>query len=311
MTQTELTLNPGTAVWPYPQILHENWRTWAFRRLDVAFADAIRLPFNNQSKFVLFSDLHRGDGGPTDRFLPNKPLFLQALRHYYEQGYTYIEVGDGDELWLHDDLLPILRAHPDVFEWLHRFREDGRLHILYGNHDIKGQGDCPPQKDGIPTHEALVLQHSNGQRLFICHGHQADLTNARLYALTRFLNKSLWRWLRIHSIGLIDADMRGENFTLNKIRRLFKMWTHQQPRHIENRLKEWAVANRQPIICGHTHRAALPQAGDLPYFNTGSGLRPGYISGLEIVEGQIAPVVWQATSYKGVCQLPIGNPEFA
>ncbi len=294
MTQTDLTLNPGTAVWPYPHILQESWRTWAFRRLDAALANAVRLPFNSHSRFVLFSDLHRGDGGPTDRFQPNKSLFLQALRHYYENGYTYIEVGDGDELWLHDDLQPIVRAHRDVFEWLHRFKEDGRLHILYGNHDIKGPEDCPPHKDGIPTHEALVLQHANGQRLFICHGHQADLTNARLYALTRFLNKSLWRWLRLQSVGLIDADMRVENHILNHIRHFFKVWTHQQPRHIENRLKEWAVKNQQPIICGHTHRMALPGTGGVPYFNTGSCLTANRLSGLELIQGQLKPVHWAA-----------------
>lgn len=290
MTRTDLTLSSGTAIWPYPQILHENWRIWAFRRLDEAFANAIRLPFNKQSKFVFFSDLHRGDGGPTDRFLPNKPLFLQALRYYYEHGYTYIEVGDGDELWLHDDLEPIKRAHPDVFEWLHRFRDDGRLHILYGNHDIKGMAECPPQKDGIPTHEALVLQHPNGQRLFICHGHQADLTNARLYRLTRFANQQLWRRLRIQSMGLVDPDLRVESYTLDKIRRFFKLWTHQQPRHIENRLKEWAAKNQQPIICGHTHKSARPQVGEVPYFNTGTCLIPNQVNGLVLTKDRLEPV---------------------
>lgn len=293
MTQTDLTLNPGTAVWPYPHILHENWRTWAFQRLDEAFSNAIQLPFNNQSKFVFFSDLHRGDGGPTDRFQANKPLFLQALRHYYEQGFTYIEVGDGDELWLHDDLEPILRAHSDVFEWLHRFRENGRLHILYGNHDIKGLGDCPPHKDGIPTHEALTLQHPNGQRLFICHGHQADLTSPRLYRVTRFANQQLWQRLRIRSMGLIDPDLRAESFMLEQIRGFFKLWTHQQPRHIENRLKEWAAQNQQPIICGHTHQAARSTAGEVPYFNTGSCLMPNRLTGFELVNGRLQPVCWR------------------
>ena len=292
MTQTDLTLNPGTADWLYPNFLQENWRSWAFRRLDAAYASAVRLPFNNQSRFVLFSDLHRGDGGPTDRFQPNKLLFLQALRHYYENGYTYIEVGDGDELWLHDDLAPIVHAHPEVFAWLHKFYEDGRLHILYGNHDITGVGDCPPAKAGIPTHEALVLQHQMGQRFFICHGHQADLTNARFYGLTRFANRQLWRLLRIHSQGWIDANLRAESCALEKIRGFFKLWTHQQPQHIENRLKEWAVENQHALICGHTHQAAVPAKSGVPYFNTGSCLVPNRLTGIEIVNGQPEPICW-------------------
>jgi len=46
------------------------------------------------------------------------------------------------------------------------------------------------------------------------------------------------------------------------------------------------------IICGHTHRPAFAAAGGLPYYNTGSGVRPGYVTGLEIADGSISLVSW-------------------
>ena len=53
--------------------------------------------FDDSSKFVLFSDLHRGNGGKADAFLPNAELFLASLQNYVRRGFTYVEVGDGEE----------------------------------------------------------------------------------------------------------------------------------------------------------------------------------------------------------------------
>ena len=107
MDRRETILEQGAWSWPYRNWRRDSWRSLAFGRLDTAFDDAVTLSYTDSSRFVLFSDLHRGDGGSTDRFAPNKELFLKALRYYYENGFTYVEVGDGDELWLHDTLQPI------------------------------------------------------------------------------------------------------------------------------------------------------------------------------------------------------------
>lgn len=67
-------------------------------RISCAFKNAKRICFNADSKFVFFSDSHRGNNGFADDFTRNRNMFKHALEHYYENDFTYIELGDGDEL---------------------------------------------------------------------------------------------------------------------------------------------------------------------------------------------------------------------
>ena len=67
-------------------------------RLDRAFSQALVLPFHRCSRYVLISDCHRGVGTSSDNFLKNQHLYYAAMEHYYRNGFTYIELGDGEEL---------------------------------------------------------------------------------------------------------------------------------------------------------------------------------------------------------------------
>ena len=67
-------------------------------RLSEVFESSEKIPFDDSSKFILFSDCHRGDNSWTDDFAQNQNIFFHALNFYYDGGFTYIEVGDGDEL---------------------------------------------------------------------------------------------------------------------------------------------------------------------------------------------------------------------
>jgi len=64
---------------------------------------AIHLATAPDSRFVLFSDAHRGDGSGADDFAANSLIFKCALDHYLAQGFTLIELGDGEELWENGD----------------------------------------------------------------------------------------------------------------------------------------------------------------------------------------------------------------
>ena len=70
-----------------------------YKRLDQAFENAPILELSESSKLILISDCHRGRGTSNDNFLKNQNLYFAALRYYYREGFTYIELGDGDELW--------------------------------------------------------------------------------------------------------------------------------------------------------------------------------------------------------------------
>ena len=71
-----------------------------------------------------------------DAFSKNENLYFVALSHYYNEKFTYIEIGDGDELWKINNFSDIKREHSDVFWLLSKFFKEGRLHFIFGNHDI-------------------------------------------------------------------------------------------------------------------------------------------------------------------------------
>ena len=69
------------------------------KRLDEIYRHAQEIPFDSDSKLILMSDCHRGQGNAGDNFLANQTVCFGALQYYYQNGFTYIELGDGDELW--------------------------------------------------------------------------------------------------------------------------------------------------------------------------------------------------------------------
>ena len=105
-------------------------------RLNHAFLDAPMLPLSDRSRYVLMSDCHRGIGSSSDNFLKNQHLYFAALQHYYRNGFTYIELGDGDELWENRNMKNIIDVHSNVFWLFKQFHEENRLYLIYGNHDI-------------------------------------------------------------------------------------------------------------------------------------------------------------------------------
>ena len=51
-----------------------------------------------------------------DEFVKNKNIFIAALDHYYDNGLTYVEAGDGDELWEHKHYKHIIKANGSVWQ---------------------------------------------------------------------------------------------------------------------------------------------------------------------------------------------------
>lgn len=254
------------------------WRSYAHRRLTGVFEGAAEVPFDHSSRFIFLSDCHRGNGSRADAFACNRALFLHVLGQYYDQGYTYVEVGDGDELWKSWCFEDIRRAHGPVFDLLHRFDREGRLHLIIGNHDQRNGRRGVVDKDGLVAREGLILRHDQtGQRLFVVHGHQADLKSDHLSRVSRLAVGYIWRWLQL--IGLVEATSQMDHIW--KLKRM------------ERAIMSWAEARRQIIICGHTHRPMAAVHGEAPYFNAGSCVFPGCITGLELIHDEISLVSWR------------------
>lgn len=252
-------------------------RTRAYRRMTQAYQTARTVLFDDNSRFVFFSDLHRGDSSRSDAFASNEDLFIGALRHYLRRGFSYVEVGDGDELWQNRRFSDVKRAHQPTFDLLHRFDAAGRLHMIFGNHDIQGFQRRVMRKDGLTAREGLVLKHAQtGRRIFAVHGHQVDFKSDALYRLSRLIIRHFWRHIQNLGIAGVVSSI-GESRNRETLR---------------HRVSEWIEAHKQMVICGHTHTPRFAKPGSPPYFNAGSGVFDGYITGLEIQNGEIALVKW-------------------
>lgn len=263
-------------------------------RLSQVFQAARRIAFDNSSRLIFFSDIHRGDNSWADEFARNQAVYTYALHYYDQQGFTYIEVGDGDELSKNARFSTIHYAHSEVFDLLRQFFQAGRLYMLYGNHDISRRDhrivaetlyhchdfeiDCEESLlDGIEVLESLVLVHQETrQEWLVVHGHQGGFLTERMTWLAQLLVRRFWRPLQL--FGLQDPTSVS--------------WSAERRGRVEARIRRWIETNHIPVICGHTHRPAFPEVGQTPYFNTGSCVHPRWITGLEIDQGQIAQVRW-------------------
>ena len=202
-----------------------------FSRLTQVFnaAKERELPFDDTSKIVLFSDCHRGDNSWADDFGRNQLLMFFALKRYFEDGFTYIEVGDGDELYENHRFEDIRKAHDHIFWLLSEFHRQKRLHLIHGNHDMEHKYPAVVQRDlysyyddredmtmplfdGIEVHEGIVLRHvDSGGRILLVHGHQGDFINDRLWRVGRFFVRHVWRPLQL--LGFADPTSPAQNFT--------------------------------------------------------------------------------------------------
>ena len=279
----------------------------AKKRFDNAYTIAKVIDFDDSSKFIFFSDCHRGDNSFADDFANNRNIYFHALKHYFNEGFQYCEIGDGDELWENLSFDSIFDAHKNVFMLLKQFHKENRLHMIWGNHDMVYRDPEYVKKHlstffdekisedvelfcDIEYYESIVLKHSNTkQEVFLTHGHQADWWNYTFWKWSRFMVRVLWKPLQI--MGIADPTSPAKNY-----KELIK---------IERRTKRWISENNNIItIVGHTHRPRFPKPGDIAFFNDGSCVHPRSITGIEIVLGKIALIKWGiSTKEDGTLQI--------
>ena len=111
------------------------------RRLNRVYEKAPVLNFPDSAKLVFMSDCHRGVGNGNDNFEQNQNLCFSALQYYYENGFIYFELGDGEELWENRKLSQIIAAYGNIYWLMKKFYEDNRLFMIYGNHDDRKKNE--------------------------------------------------------------------------------------------------------------------------------------------------------------------------
>ena len=292
-----------------------------YTRLSRSFEGALKLPLTERSKYVLISDCHRGTGTSNDNFLKNQNLYFAALTHYYKTGYTYIELGDGDELWENRRMEQIAETHSNVFWLMNLFREQNRLYLLYGNHDMikknsrrtskschiyrrcsdeSSEREKQPLFPGMTYYSGIILEapvsqagslpHSRINTAFLSPADNNRMLPRDIYLThghqTDLFNSTLWRISRF-LVRYLWKPL--ERFGVLDPTSAAKNYTRKHK--AEQRLHHWAEQENHILITGHTHRPALSEK-DIYYYNSGSCVHPRCITCLEIEHRKICLVKW-------------------
>lgn len=187
----------------------------------------------DDQKWVIFSDLHMGNGGNLDDFQPNGDFFHHILVRFYEkQQFKLILNGDIDELHRFS-LNSILSRWEEIYSTFLRFHNSGSLVKLFGNHDYDLRLKRK-QPLGIPVRETMTFSYK-GNRIFIFHGHQAGSRLSKaLLPLVGFTLRVLANTLRIKNYAVA-----------HNVRKKYR---------VEKRIYRFARDKKIITVIGHTHR---------------------------------------------------------
>jgi predicted phosphodiesterase len=257
----------------------------------------------SSDKFIIFSDQHKGNGDYADDFRGSEMNYINALGKYHKDGYTFINLGDSEELWKYKpaDVLP---KCVESFKAEAAFQAGNRYYKVFGNHDVmwKTSMDATSMLKpyfSLPLNiwEAVLLKTNTCNaplNIFLTHGHQGD-TMSDNNALSTWLVAHIWaplqRYLKIN----VNAPSSDENLR-NKHNRIMHLWSSYR----KNLL----------LVTGHTHQPVFASGkysahpankfdnDDLhplkpSYFNTGCCcFNDGDITGIEIADGFIRLIKW-------------------
>jgi hypothetical protein len=268
-----------------------------------------------KDKFIIFSDHHKGNKDHSDDFANNEPNYLSALEYYLVNKFTYINLGDAEELWKYG-AKEVISKNIQSLKAEARFHEmnksDGpcRYYKTFGNHDVTWKNKLDVDlwfKDifnlPLPVWEGILLKTNlNGKPLsiFLTHGHQGDKMSDN-NGFSTWIVAHIWRPLQRYL--QINVNTPAKDYSL---RDKHNIMMHEWSSRRENLL----------LITGHTHKPVFASGlySDHPnntvnetkiatasrqskvkptYFNSGCCCyNDGNITGIEIADGKISLIKW-------------------
>lgn len=213
-----------------------------------------------EGKYIIFSDQHKGSGDWSDDFAANDVNYRAALEYYLEQGFTYINLGDCEELW-ENKPEDVLERYAAALQLEARFLVDNRYYKIFGNHDLLWFDPLAVKQylepifgEDASVHEGIILQTTiNGKRLqiFLTHGHQGDLVSDA-NAFSKWFVGRIWvpiqRWLELN----VNTPARDFRLT-DKHNRMMYDWTDKHKGII--------------LITGHTHKPVFESLDHIQRLN--------------------------------------------
>ncbi|MBS1745207.1 MAG: metallophosphoesterase [Bacteroidetes bacterium] len=206
------------------------------------------LPFDvSKQKIIIFSDQHKGAKNKADDFAICEKNYVAALDYYFSQGFQYINLGDGEELW-ENNIFQVKKNNTLSFEKEKLFVQQKQFIKIFGNHDLYWANDPLAwlqlqniYGEKIPVYEGCILSTLFNNRLFqICltHGHQGDLQSDG-NAFSKFFVANIWGPLQ----GWLDINPNTPAFN-NQLKSLHNSIMY-----------EWSSIEKNILlITGHTHQ---------------------------------------------------------
>jgi predicted phosphodiesterase len=210
----------------------------------------LSIPFESSSgKFIIFSDQHKGRKNGADDFMLAEANYIQALQHYAENDFYFINLGDCEELW-ENNLWQVKKMNKASFEAEKKFIVNNKYIKIFGNHDLFWDNDPwagwqlkSIYGEKIKVYEGAVLVtevNAAGPRLtfFLTHGHQGDRQSDGNW-FSKFFVSKIWAplqaFLRINpNTPAYDAEKK----TLHNS--MMYEWSHEQENIV--------------LVTGHTHQ---------------------------------------------------------
>ncbi|MDB5223711.1 MAG: hypothetical protein JWN83_2378 [Chitinophagaceae bacterium] len=268
----------------------------------------LEVDFEND-KFIIFSDHHKGNKDQGDDFANNEPNYLAALDYYLLNKFTYINLGDAEELWKYAPK-EVISKNMTALKSEAKFQQENKYHKTFGNHDLtwKNKLDVDIWFKNIfslplPVWEGILLKTVIGKKplsIFLTHGHQGDKMSDN-NAFSTWMVAHIWRPLQRYL--QLNVNTPAKDYTL---RDKHNIMMHEWSSRRENLL----------LITGHTHKPVFASGlySDHPnntineskiavastlskvkpsYFNSGCCCyNDGNITGIEIAGGKISLVKW-------------------
>lgn len=206
------------------------------------------IPFGIDSgKFVILSDQHKGAKDLADDFRNTETNYLHALQHYYDEGFTFINLGDCEELW---EATPsvVVEKNRKTLEMEAQFLAADRYYRIYGNHDLEWNYEIqralylkPVFGSKLVVSQGLVLETAYKEkkfRIFLAHGHQGDKrSDGNMFS--KWFVAAIWT--PIQRFLEVQVDRISDSFELvDKHNILMYEWS--------------ATENDLLFISGHTHK---------------------------------------------------------
>jgi UDP-2,3-diacylglucosamine pyrophosphatase LpxH len=203
-----------------------------YNNIKNIYDNSISLKLDEKEKFVIFSDLHLGDGGRNDDFLRNSALFSYILENYYlKKNYSLILNGDIEDSQRFK-FEKIYKQWEKIFNIFDKFNQKNKFYKIIGNHDEDLIND-PHLKYIYKVHEGLRLSYKD-LIIFIFHGYQAS----KYYMNHKKFIKFFLRYFA-NPMGI-------NNYTVSHDSR--------KKFNIEQNVYDFTRKNKIISIVGHTHR---------------------------------------------------------